>query len=285
MKIDSHQHFWSTKRDNDYGFLTPDAGVLYREYLPNDIKPIISSLGINYTIAVQAAQSVDETRWLLHKVEHVNFVLGVVGWLDLDTDPDRFIRDFHSLKAQPKLIGLRPMIQDIEDDRWILRKNVIANLKFIEGEKFPFDLLVYPKHLPYVYEMLQEVPRLHAVIDHLAKPKIIEGEVAEWSEWIEKISQHPNLYCKLSGMVTEADHENWKKSDFIPYVDKVLRCFGSDRVMFGSDWPVCRLAAEYDEVYQLLRGILQELGMENHEERIFGKNAISFYNINMDKFK
>jgi len=278
--IDSHQHFWSIHRENDYGFLTPEAGVLYRDYLPEHLRPILSKEGIQYTIAVQAAQSIEETKWLLNVVEDVDYVLGVVGWLDMDTDHAHFSSQLSVLRKHKKFIGVRPMLQDIEDDRWILRDQVITNLKWLASEDFPFDILVYPRHLPYIFEMLERVAGLRAVVDHLAKPNIKDGEIEDWGRWLEKISAFPNVYCKLSGMVTEADHANWKKEDMIPFVDHALQCFGPDRVMFGSDWPVCNLAAAYETVYRLLKRIAAELGADRRAEAIFGGNATKFYKLN-----
>jgi L-fuconolactonase len=284
MKIDAHQHFWSIKRQNDYGFLTPDAGVLYNEYLPEGLKPGLEAAGIDRTVLVQAAETEEETQWLLDLVKEVDYVAGVVGWVDFDTDPEMFTQRLGAFRKNPKFVGVRPMLQDLRDDRFILRPRVLENLKIVASLDFPFDILVYPRHLPHIYEMLQEVPRLRAVIDHLAKPEIRSHQIEPWFSWMRKISEFPNVWCKLSGMVTEADHKNWKQQDFEPYVHGILNAFGCGRLMYGSDWPVCLQAATYAQVYDLLRDVLRKLPeklSDKQQAAIFGGNAAKFYKINL----
>ena len=284
MRIDAHQHFWSTRRPNDYGFLTPAAGVLYNEYLPEGLKPGLEAAGIDHTVLVQAAETEEETQWLLDLVNEVDYVAGVVGWVDFDTDPETFAQRLSAFRKTPKFVGVRPMLQDLRDDRFILRPRVLENLKIVASLDFPFDILVYPKHLPHIYEMLQEVPRLRAVIDHLAKPEIRSHQIEPWFSWMRKISEFPNVWCKLSGMVTEADHKNWKQQDFEPYVHGILNAFGSGRLMYGSDWPVCLQAATYEQVYNLLRDVLRKLPeklSDKQQEAIFGRNAAEFYKLNL----
>ena len=284
MKIDAHQHFWSIKRQNDYGFLTPTAGVLYNEYGPDDLKPILDAVGIDYTVLVQAAETEEETQWLLDLVKEVDFVAGVVGWVDFDTDPGTFTQRLSAFRENPKFVGVRPMLQDLHDDRFILRPRVLENLKIVASQDFSFDILVYPKHLPHIYEMLQEVPRLRAVIDHLAKPEIRSHQIEPWFSWMRKISEFPNVWCKLSGMVTEANHRNWKQQDFEPYVHGILNAFGSGRLMYGSDWPVCLHAATYAQVYDLLKDVLGKLPVklsDKQQDAIFGGNAAEFYKLNL----
>ena len=283
MKIDAHQHFWSTKRPNDYGFLTPAAGVLYKDYFPADLKPSLDAVGIDYTVLVQAAETEVETQWLLDLAENVDWIAGVVGWVNFDTDSDSFRRSLDAFRRHPKFIGVRPMLQDLADDLMILRPRVLENLKIVASLDFPFEILVYPKHLPHIYEMLQKVPLLRAVIDHLAKPEIRIHEIEPWLTWMQKISEFPNVWCKLSGMVTEADHKNWKQGDFEPYIHGILNAFGSGRLMYGSDWPVCLQAATYQQVYKLLSDILTRLPEPTDGvqlEGIFGKNAAKFYKLN-----
>ncbi|GAA4305313.1 amidohydrolase family protein [Compostibacter hankyongensis] len=282
MKIDAHQHFWSTQRPNDYGFLTPDAGVLYKDYLPADLRPHLQDNDIDYTILVQAAETEDETRWLLELAEKTGYVAGVVGWVNFDTDPESFQKALNGFRKHEKFVGVRPMLQDLPDDRFILRPRVLENLRTVANLDFPFELLVYPRHLPYVYEMLQRVPGLRAVIDHLAKPDIRSAKLDLWLFWMEQISTFPNVWCKLSGMVTEADHKSWKPEDFKPYVFPVMDCFGANRLMFGSDWPVCLQAATYGGVYRLLHDLLEQRAEKtgsNACKAIFGENAAAFYKL------
>ncbi|HLA51737.1 MAG TPA: amidohydrolase family protein [Flavitalea sp.] len=281
MKIDSHQHFWSVKRPNDYGFLVPDAGVLYRDYLPENLQSHLIAAGVSYTVLVQAAESLEETDYLLDIAAKTNFVGGVVGWINFDQNCGAFEKQLQKFLRNPKFIGIRPMLQQLPDDDFILKKQVIENVKVIASIDFPFDILVYPRHLPHIYEMLQRVPNLHAVIDHLAKPQIRSQQIDEWLNWMNKISMNTNVYCKLSGIVTEADHQLWQVEHFIPYVEAVINCFGAERSMFGSDWPVCLQAASYEQVVTLLEAALEKIHMINKEklEHIFGTNAASFYRL------
>lgn len=284
MRIDAHQHFWSTKRPNDYGFLVPAAGVLYNEYRPEDLKPVLDTVGIDYTVVVQAAETEEETNWLLDLVEEAEYVAGVVGWIDFDTDSGTFRKKLDHFRKYRKFIGVRPMLQDLPDDRFILRPGVLENLKIVADLDFPFDILIYPKHLPHIYEMLKKVPGLRAVIDHVAKPEIRNGKIEPWLSWMQKISQFPNVWCKLSGMVTEADHHSWEQRDFDPYIQGIAGTFGPMRLMFGSDWPVCLQAATYAQVYDLLiKGLekLPERLNDAQQEAVFGGNASRFYKLNV----
>lgn len=284
MRIDAHQHFWSTKRPNDYGFLVPEAGVLYNEYKPEGLKLVLDTIGIDYTVLVQAAETEEETNWLLDLVEEVEYVAGVVGWIDFDTDSETFSKKLDHFRKNRKFIGVRPMLQDLPDDRFILRPRVLENLKIVASQDFPFDILVYPKHLPHIYEMLQRVPGLRAVIDHMAKPEIRSAKTEPWLFWMQKISQFPNVWCKLSGMVTEADHYNWEQREFEPYIQGIVQSFGPMRLMFGSDWPVCLQAATYTQVYDLLIKGLEKLPERLNDtqwEAIFGTNASKFYKLNV----
>jgi len=284
MKIDAHQHFWSIRRQNDYGFLTPAAGVLYNEYGPDDLKPALDAVGIDYTVLVQAAETEEETQWLLDLVKEVDWVAGVVGWVDFDTDPGTFAQRLSAFRKNPKFAGVRPMLQDLPDDRFILRPRVLENLKIVASLDFPFDILIYPRHLPHIYEMLEKVPGLRAVIDHLAKPEIRNREITSWLSWMQKISEFPNVCCKLSGMVTEADHKDWTQQDCEPYIHGLLNSFGSGRLMYGSDWPVCLQAATYTEVFDLLTNSLNKLPEKLKDaqwDAIFGQNAAEFYKFDL----
>lgn len=279
MVVDSHQHFWITQRE-DYGFLQPDAGVLYRNYQPNDLRPVIVNRGIDATIAIQAAQTVEETLWLLDLVRDVKFVLGVVGWLNFLTPEREFLQALRDFQANKKFVGLRPMLQDIPDDQWILQPQVLANLQIVADEGLPFDILVYPRHLPFVLEAIDRMPHLRAVVDHLAKPPIRIGELEPWASNVAALSCYPDIWCKISGMVTEANWSDWKVSDFVPYVRHVLDAFGPERVMFGSDWPVCLQAATYDQVYQLAEATIPKETLSRYRDAIFGENALRFYRLN-----
>lgn len=279
MKIDAHQHYWKLDR-GDYGWLTPDPGVLYRDYLPADLTPQLKQTGIDRTIVVQAAPTLAETEYLLELCEQEPTLAGVVGWLDLESED--FSAQLERLSANPYFLGLRPMLQDMNDDTYILRPRVIKSLGLMADRQTPLDILVFPRHLTHIKRMLEQVPGLRAVIDHLAKPSIAEGTLEPWSTDIARIAgEHPGVYCKLSGMVTEANHTSWKQEDFVPYVHHIVASFGTERILFGSDWPVCLLAASYQEVVALLESVLPE-GMEAADkEKLFGANAAAFYKVQL----
>jgi L-fuconolactonase len=276
MRIDSHQHYWKPSR-GDYHWMTPPGTVLHHDYLPADLRPALERHKIQKTVLVQAAQTVAETEFLLELAASDESIAGVVGWLDMEA-PD-FTVQFERFRSNPKFIGLRPMLQDLEDDRWILRPAVVEALRHVAGADFPFEFLTYSRHLPFVLEVLDAVPGLRAVIDHISKPEIRVGKLDPWRDWIAAVAQHPNLFCKLSGMVTEADHQHWCAEDLRPYVEHVVASFGFDRVMFGSDWPVCLLAGSYDQVIGALNEILATKLDKDKEEKLFGLNAARFYKL------
>ena len=276
MRIDAHQHYWKLSR-GDYGWLTPDMGVLYRDYLPADLEPILERHKIDRTVLVQAAPTVAETDFMLSLAAKHDSIGGVVGWLDM-ADRD-FPRLFEQYRQEPAFVGIRPMLHDLSDDAWVTQPRVLENLRLLAAHDFPFDFLVRPPHLPHVLSVLERVPNLRAVIDHIAKPLIKDQIFEPWEAHISEIAQHENVYCKLSGMVTEADHANWTPADLKPYVDHTVECFGLERVMFGSDWPVSLLAARYDAVIGALEEILGPSLDEASMANVFGGNAGRFYGI------
>lgn len=276
MRVDAHQHYWIVNR-GDYGWLTPEAGVLYRDYTPADLVPQLAANGIEKSVVVQAAPTLAETQFLLTLCEQETTLAGVVGWLDLEA-PD-FAVQLERLRANPYFVGIRPMLQDMEDEKYILRPQVLRSLERLADEQFPIDLLVRSQHLPHVIEMLKLVPGIKAVVDHLAKPDIAKGQFEPWRTQMSEIASFRNVYCKLSGMVTEAKHRAWTIDDFIPYVHHVIATFGSDRVMYGSDWPVCLLSASYDDVVSVLEKSLPTTFTQKERNKLFGANAIAFYNI------
>ncbi len=257
--------------------MSPDDPVLSRDYLPEHLLPIISKSGIDKTVLVQAAPTAPETDFLLELARDHDFIAGVVGWLDMQNAV--FLRQFERYRANPKFVGLRPMLQDLPDDNWILQPRVVESLRLIADGNFPFDFLVYTRHLPHVLQVLESVPHLRAVIDHVAKPEIKAHRLEPWKTLMTEAAKHPNIYVKLSGMITEADHRNWTVDDLRPYVDHVVDCFGWKRVMFGSDWPVCRLAGEYEQVLGSLREILSPHLDNENEAALFGGNAARFYKL------
>jgi L-fuconolactonase len=277
MILDTHQHFWKADR-GDYHWMTPDVPILARDYLPDHLRPELRKAGVRQTILVQAAQTVAETDFLLKIAEETDFVAGVIGWFDLESEnfPDLFDE---KQKQHPKLIGVRPMLQDLTDDRWITRTKVTKNLNFLADRKIVFEFLTYTRHLPFVLEVLERVPGLHAVVDHVSKPEIKTGKLEPWKDLISRVGRHENVFCKLSGMVTEANHNDWAPDNLRPYIGHVLAGFGEDRVMFGSDWPVCLLAATYAEVTNALRTVVADRLSPDGVSKLFSKNGRRFYGI------
>ncbi len=277
MRIDSHQHYWKPERA-DYYWMGPETpAVLRRDYLPTDLAPSLKKHHINKTVLVQAADTVAETDFLLEIAAQEETVAGVVGWLDIESVD--FPAQFERYRQKPKFIGIRPMLQDLPDDDYILRPRVLESLRLVAEHDFPFDILTYPRQLSYVLKALDRVPNLRAVVDHISKPFIRDGKLEPWKSEIAQVAAHSRIHCKLSGMVTEADHAAWTPDDLRPYVEHVMDCFGVERVMFGSDWPVCLLAGSYDRVIDALETILQPQLTPPSERALFGENAARFYKI------
>lgn len=276
MRIDCHQHFWKASR-GDYHWMSPAVPVLCRDYLPEDLQPLLKKNKIEKTILVQAAQTRAETDFLLDLAARHEFIAGVIGWLDMDSPG--FARDLDVYSQKPKFLGIRPMLQDLPEDDWILRPRVIDSLKVIADRDLPFEFLTYTRHLPHVLAALESVPGLRAVVDHVSKPEIKNRKLDPWRSLIARVAKHPNVYCKLSGMITEADLKTWTVDDLRPYAEHVLECFGPERVMFGSDWPVCLLAGSYDQVAAALQAVVKPRLDHRGELAVFGENAARFYKL------
>jgi L-fuconolactonase len=257
--------------------MTPSTPILYRDYYPEDLRPSLEKHRIDKTVLVQAAPTVAETDFLLNIAGEQNFVAGVVGWLDLERED--FLDQFERYGQDPKFIGIRPMLQDLPGDDWILRPRVLECLQEIAARDFPFDILTYPRQLPYVLKALEKTPNLRAVVDHISKPEIKARKMEPWKSLIGEVALHPKVCCKLSGMITEADQKNWAPDDLRPYVERVVEVFGLERVMFGSDWPVCLCAGSYDQVIDALAGILAPHLDKTSEAAVFGGNAARFYKL------
>lgn len=276
MRIDSHQHFWKASR-GDYHWMCPAVSLLCRDYLPEDLQPLLAKNKIDKTILVQAAQTKAETDFLLDLAARYEFIAGVIGWLDMDSP--NFPAELELYSKKPKFLGVRPMLQDLADDDWILRPQVVNSLKLIAERDIPFEFLTFTRHLPHVLKALEMVPHLRAVVDHVSKPEIKNRKLDPWRSLMADVATHKNVYCKLSGMITEADLKNWAPDDLRPYVEHALECFGTDRVMYGSDWPVCLLAGTYDKMINALQTILKPRLNAQQEAAVFGGNAVRFYKL------
>ena len=275
MRIDAHQHFWRPSR-GDYGWLTPQAHpAICRKFLPADLQPLLLDAGIERTILVQAAPTAAETDYLLGLAAETPFVAGVVGWTDFEAQ--NAAQQIAALAQQSKLVGLRPMLQDLDDDAWILRPAVATSLDAVEAEGLRFDALVTPRHLPHLARCLAARPGLRAVIDHGAKPDIAGGGLDSWATQMQAIAADTGAYCKLSGLVTEAGGR-WTEEDLKPYIDVLLDAFGPARLMWGSDWPVVNEAGGY-AAWHSAAWALAEGCTRDERDLIFGGAAQAFYGI------
>jgi L-fuconolactonase len=275
MRIDAHQHFWDIQRFQ-YPWMPPGETVLRRTYLPQQLEPILKRNRFEGSVVVQANTILDETRWLLGLASEHEFIRGVVGWVDL-TSP-RVGTALDEFQRHPKFKGVRHLVHDEPDVNWLLRDDVIAGLRELARRGIPYDLLLRPQHLKIVPRVAEKVPGLRLVIDHIAKPPIAARSMDGWAEDMATMAKIPNLYCKLSGMITEADPSGWKAEHLRPYVAHVLNLFGPDRLMFGSDWPVCTLAGSWKEV---LAAFTQAVGPQpiDVREKLLGGTAERFYSL------
>ena len=270
--IDAHQHFWRLAR-GDYGWLTPALGQIHRDFGPGDLAPILARHGVERTILVQAAPTSAETRWLLDVARDTPFVAGVVGWVDFDAPdaPDAIAR----LAREPQLVGLRPMVQDIADDDWLARPRLGPAFDAMIAHGLVFDALVLPRHLTRLARVLDRHPSLAVVVDHGAKPGIREREIDRWRSDLAIVAAHPNVACKLSGLVTEARPGDGA-AEIAPWTGALLDLFGPARLLWGSDWPVVDLAGGYDRWRAIALEALRDLDLEDRAA-VLGGNAEHIY--------
>ena len=276
LRIDAHQHYWKINR-GDYGWITPDITTLYKDFLPDDLAPHLHEHQIKQTILVQAAPTIEETEFLLGVSNESESVAGVVGWIDLEK-PDYQVQ-FSKFEKHPKFLGFRLMIQDMPDETVVLKKSYLDALRYFAEKDIPIDFLFVHHQLPTVIQLLETVPNLRAVVNHIGKPNIAQQVFEPWKNEISQIAQYKNIYCKLSGMITEADHNQWQLDDFTVYIHHIISEFGMDRIMFGSDWPVCLLAGSYDDVVHILNHALPKDMSESDLNKLFGENARRFYKL------
>jgi L-fuconolactonase len=275
--IDAHQHFWDLRQPFDYRWLElPQHAPIHRDYLPEQLEPHLRATGVRYSVFVQTQHDLAETRWALGLAERHPFLAGVVGWVDLVSPACE--EQLLELRRHPKFVGVRHVTQDEPDDDFIIRPEVVRGLKVLEKHGVPFDLLFYVRHLRHAATLAGLLPGLPLVIDHLAKPGIRDRRWDDWQPHLRAAARFPNLYCKLSGMVTEADWRSWKPADLKPYVREALEAFGPGRCLYGSDWPVCELAGSYEQVHAALAECVADLSAAEREA-IFGGTAVRFYRL------
>jgi L-fuconolactonase len=275
MRIDAHQHFWNYS-PAAYGWITDDMAPLKRDFLPGDLKPLLGACGLDGSIAVQACQTIEETRWLLSLAEKSDFIKGVVGWADLCSSD--LPAQLDGLAKHPKLVGIRHVVQAEPDDEFMLRADFQRGIARLADYGLTYDLLLYPRHLPVAVKLVREFPDQRFVLDHIAKPEIAVGLVEPWAQDIRELAKHENLCCKVSGMVTEARWKQWTREDFRPYLDVVFEAFGPERLMIGSDWPVSTLSASYAETMGIVNDYIQNLDLAQRQQ-IFGANCSGFYGL------
>lgn len=275
MHIDSHQHFW-IYNPAEYGWIDESMSAIRRDFLPPDLEPEMVGSGFDGSIAVQTRQTLQETRWLLELADRAPSILGVIGWADLRST--NIGAELKTLTENPKLVGIRHIVQSEPDDRFLLQPEFLRGMSALEDFGLAYDILIYAKHLPVAGEFVARFPRQRFVLDHLAKPPIESGQIDAWAAGIRRLSEFPNVYCKLSGLVTEADWKNWRPEQITPYLDVAFEAFGPDRLMIGSDWPVCLVAASYGRALDVVKTYLLGKSPE-YREGILGGNAQRFWNL------
>jgi len=275
MLIDAHQHFWRYD-EREYGWIDDSMAALRRDFLPDDLKLELERNGFRGCVAVQARQTLEETRWLLELAERTPFILGVVGWVDLRSPRLRF--ELESFAQKSKLVGVRHIVQSEPDERFLLQPDFLRGIAMLEEFDLAYDILIYPRHLPVAAEFVARFPRQRFVLDHLAKPAIKSGALDPWSRGIRELAAFKNVFCKVSGLVTEADWQAWKPEDMRPYLEVAFECFGPSRLMVGSDWPVCTVAAPYSRVMDMVKDYLGKYSAEERDA-VLGGNAAKFWRL------
>lgn len=276
LRLDSHQHFWRYD-PQAYGWMTERMEVLRRDYLPEDLAPLLAAIGFDGTVAVQARQIVEETEWLLQLSDRYNLIKGVVGWVDLRSP--QVDAQLEKYSKHPKLVGVRHVVHDEPDDNFMLLPEFRRGIARLKEYELTYDLLLFPRHLPVAVKLVGEFPEQPFVLDHISKPAIGERLFSPWQEELQALAQFPNIYCKLSGMVTEARWKQWQPQDFHRYLDIVIEAFGMERVMIGSDWPVCTLSGDYASAMRIVMDYAQQFPPKVRDE-ILGGNCARFYRIN-----
>ena len=275
MHIDAHQHFWIYD-PREYEWIDETMTPLRRDFLPADLRHELEREGFQGSVAVQARQSLRETRSLLDFATQSPFILGVVGWVDLRSPQAG--ADLKPLAQNPKLVGIRHIVQSEPDDRFLLQSDFLRGISLLREFDLAYDILIYPKHLTVAAEFVRRFPEQRFVLDHMAKPEIRSGKINQWKKGIAELAAYPNVYCKLSGLVTEADCNRWKPEDMRPYLDVAFEYFKANRLMIGSDWPVCTLAGSYSQVMGLVKEYLSGHS-EQEREAVLGGNAKRFWRL------
>lgn len=275
MRIDAHQHFW-IYNNREYDWIDESMAALRRDFLPHDLTPELAANNFDGSILVQTRQTLGETRWLLDLADRNRSIFGVVGWADLRS------AEIHSqlkdLAQNRKLVGLRHIVQSEPDHRFLLQGDFLRGISALEDFDLAYDILIYTRHLPIAAEFVSRFPRQRFVLDHMAKPAIRTGETNQWADGIRRLAEYPNVLCKVSGLVTEAHWQHWRPEQITPYLDVAFDAFGPERLMIGSDWPVCLCAATYAQVMQVVKAYISRFSPEC-QAAVLGNNAASFWRL------
>lgn len=275
MRIDAHQHFWIYNEDRD-SWITDEMSAIQRNFLPEDLKPLLAENRIDGTVIVQSDQSKEENIFQLANALKHDFIKGVVGWIDLEADDLSDQLDYY--QEFRKLKGFRHVLQGETQRDFMLRPKFKQGIGKLKEYGYTYDILIYTDQLAHTLEFVKAFPEQPFIIDHLAKPNIRDKDIDEWKKAMNKIASFDNVFCKISGMITEAHWKKWRYDDFVPYLDAVVDSFGASRLVFGSDWPVCLVAASYEQVLGLVERYFSTFS-KDEQNLIFGKNAVSFYNL------
>ncbi|ANW96934.1 amidohydrolase [Wenyingzhuangia fucanilytica] len=275
LVIDSHQHFWKYGTEN-HSWIDDEMAIIRKDFLPTDLKAVYQENNIDGCVAVQADQTIEETNFLIDLATQNNFIKGVVGWVDFRADDiDEVLKHY----SQHKVVkGFRHIVQGESDPNFLLRPDFINGISKLEKYNFTYDILVFPHQLGAVLEFVKQFPNINFVIDHIAKPYIKDGFYDGWAVLMTEIGKCPNVYCKLSGLITEADYKNWTDEQLEPYMELVLKAFGANKLMFGSDWPVCLVAGNYAQVKNSITKFISKLSSQE-QAAIMGNNAAKFYSL------
>ena len=275
MRVDAHQHFWKYDAA-EYEWIDDSMAAIRRDFLPEDLELELERNEFHGSVAVQARQTLEETRWLLELAERSSKIFGVVGWVDLCSADVR--AQVSVLARNRKLVGIRHIVQSEPDDRFLLRQDFVRGITTLEEFDLAYDILIYTKHLPVAAEFVERFPKQRFVLDHLAKPAIKLQEIESWAAGVRRLAAFPNVFCKLSGLVTEADWQRWKPEDITPYLDIAFATFGASRLMIGSDWPVCLVAGSYSRALDVVKNYLQFYPAETRDA-VLGENARRFWRL------
>jgi len=275
FRVDAHQHFWIYNQE-EYKWIDASMTNLHRDFLPPHLNRELKRNGIDFCVTVQARPTLQETKWLLELAQNNSFIKGIVGWVDLKSGSVE--QDLEQFAAYKKFKGVRHVLQDEKDDRYMLSSDFKQGLRQLEKYDLTYDILIYPRHIKYACALVSEFPQQKFIIDHLGKPLIKEGKIETWKKDMQELAKEDNVFCKLSGMVTEANWNSWKQENFVPYMETLLEIFGPNRLLFGSDWPVFTVAAKYEQVLGIVNNFISFLSPAE-QAHIMGQNAIDFYNL------